>query len=66
MNAAAKNKTRPLHWAASKGYKRVVEVLINRGPILMLEISLAFTGLLAAERNNHMDVVDFLKTAGAK
>ena len=53
-------------WAAHRGYKQAVELLLQAGADVNLKNRGGYTALAIAEFNGYKDVVRFLKAAGAK
>ena len=65
VNARDKDNRTPLHWAANKGHKAVVELLIANGADVNAREKAGKTSLHAAAIGGHRDVTDLLITHGA-
>ena len=55
----------PLHYAASRGHKEIVEALLDHGAAVDVQDDDSFTPLLAASKLGHSEVVEVLLTWGA-
>lgn len=65
VNARDDSDVTPLHEAALKGHKAIVEVLLARGADVNSKTSDGFTPLLDAALNGHTSVVEVLLEKGA-
>ena len=63
---AAKYLERPIHRAAWKGRKSIVECLLNRGANIEAKDKSCYTALIAAARKGHRSTVECLLDHGAK
>ena len=66
INARDKNGSTPLHWAAFKDHKDIVELLINRGAQVNAKTDNGFTPRDWAIKRSHTHIADLLKTYGGK
>jgi len=65
VNAMDANKMTALHWAAMKGQKKVVELLIIKGANLNAKTSKNLTPLNLADNNFQNEIAELLITNGA-
>jgi ankyrin repeat protein len=56
----------PLHWAARKGYKEVVELLIAKGADLNAKTKNGNTALDLAIQYNQSEIADLIRKHGGK
>jgi cytohesin len=66
VNAHLANRTTPLFFAAAAGDLKTVTLLVDKGASINVKDNENNSPLSVALRKNHQQVVDYLKTAGAK